>query len=151
MGGVLTGKWKAMLQARPAGKIKYNGCISMASDCKQKQTKVKIIELLSCRTKQLTISAKTGTIILAIATFELKAVKMTATIIIMKSSTKCGSDFNPTNALPINEAIPLTLLPSAKAKPPPNKKTRPHGTLPCMNFQVINEGVVEVGTGPVSY
>lgn len=30
-GGVLTGKWNAILQAKPAGRIRYNGWIPMVT------------------------------------------------------------------------------------------------------------------------
>jgi len=30
LGGVLTGRWKAKLQARAAGKVSFMGCTSMA-------------------------------------------------------------------------------------------------------------------------
>lgn len=53
-GGVPTGMWKAMQQDNAAGNIKNNGCISVAID----------------------ISANTGSIMLAMATFDVNSVKI---------------------------------------------------------------------------
>jgi len=97
---------------------------------------------------ELTISARTGIMMLAMATLELNAVRNTATRMTTSRRTAWGRAFKPIKAVPIILAMPLCLLPSANANPPPNRNTRPHGTLPWMNFQVISEGVGPVGTGP---
>lgn len=86
---------------------------------------------------------------LAIATLELNAVKNSAIKITMKRIAGFGSAPRTFNDSAIIEAIPLCLLPSAKAKPPPIKKIRPHGTRCCKNFQLDIDGVVLVGYGPV--
>lgn len=36
-GGVLTGKWNAILQANPAGRMRYRGWISMVTAYKKKK------------------------------------------------------------------------------------------------------------------
>lgn len=70
----------------------------------------------------LTISAKTGSIILAIATFDVNSVKNWAVRHTRNSRSMGGSDFKPVNAFPRSSDIPDSLPPSAKAKPPPEIK-----------------------------
>lgn len=55
----------------------------------------------------------------AIATLELKAVKKTANNITTKSNTECGKLPRLMREFPSIGAMPLCLLPSASAKPPP--------------------------------
>lgn len=86
---------------------------------------------------------------LAIATLELNAVKNSAIKSTMNRIAGFGRDPRTFKDSAIIEAIPLCLLPSAKAKPPPIKKIRPHGTRCCKNFQLDIDGVVSVGYGPV--
>lgn len=116
LGGVPTGIWNAIQQDKAAGNIRYNGCISIATD----------------------ISAKTGSMMFAIATFDVNSVKVCAATQIINNSTNGGRSFRPTKEFPNIADIPDRFPPSANAKPPPNKKIKLHGTLALMYFHVIS-------------
>jgi len=78
---------------------------------------LKILE--GCRRDQHTISEKIGIRILQIATLDANAVQNREIIIhIDITRTECISPANAKDS-PSILAIPLTLLPSAKANPPP--------------------------------
>lgn len=66
-----------------------------------------------------TISAKTGSVILAIATFDVNSVRNWIERRTMNRIANGGNDFNPDNALPRSSDMPDDELPSARAKPPP--------------------------------
>lgn len=122
-GGVPTGIWNAIQQDNAAGNIRYNGCTSMARD----------------------ISANTGKIIFAMATFDVNSVNVWAVIQTINSNNNGGKSFRPTSELPNIADMPDREPPSAKAKPPPSKKIRLHGTLVLMYFHVIRPAVGAVG------
>lgn len=115
-GGVPTGMWKAIQHDKAAGNIRYNGCISMATD----------------------ISASTGNIMFAMATFDVNSVSVCAATQTMNSNNNGGRSFRPTNEFPNIADIPDRLPPSANANPPPNKKIKLHGTLVLMYFHVMS-------------
>lgn len=115
-GGVPTGIWNAIQQDKAAGNIRYNGCISIAMD----------------------ISARTGSIIFAMATFDVNSVKVCAAKHTMNSSNNGGRSFRPIKEFPSIADMPDRLPPSANAKPPPNKKIKLHGTLALIYFHVMS-------------
>lgn len=116
LGGVPTGIWNAIQQDRAAGNIRYNGCISIATD----------------------ISASTGNMMFAMATFDVNSVKVCAAKHTRNNNNNGGRSFRPTNEFPNIADMPDRLPPSANAKPPPNKKIKLHGTLALIYFHVIS-------------
>lgn len=111
-----------------------------------------------------TISAKTGKIILAIATFEVNSVRNSQIITTIKRITAGDKAESPLSEFPINSDIFEALLPSAKANPPPtkalrillykkqqffkvysnyipSKNRRPHGILSFKIFHVTTPGL----------
>lgn len=98
----LTGMWKAKQQLSAAGYINNIGCLPIAR----------------------AISAKTGKITLAIATFDVNSVRVWQTKQIKNSNTRKGNSWKTTSDDPNIFDIPETFPPSASAKPPPSKKTR---------------------------
>lgn len=69
------------------------------------------------------ISASTGKITLAIATFDVNSVRVWQTTQIKNNSNKKSNFWNPTSDAPNIFDIPDALPPSARAKPPPSKNT----------------------------
>lgn len=63
----------------------------------------------------------------------------------MNSNSIGGKSLRPTKEFPNIADIPERLPPSANAKPPPNKKIKPHGSFEFIYFQFIRLGVVCVG------
>lgn len=111
-GGVPTGNMYAQLAAIAAGAINSNGCTPTATDN----------------------VAKIGKIIVAVAVLDVTSVK-NRTKIVMTITIRIGlTPFNDFNCSPNHFAKPLSEIPFANAKPPPNKINTPQGAL-C-NFPV---------------
>ena len=116
------------------------------------------MKISSSFTMQLTLAKlpTTGIKILAIATFELKAVMNTAITTQMNCTSGKGKTFKPLKELPSMADMPLLSPPAASAKPPPksveniikfkrirllhyalpSKNIRPHGLTLLVNFQL---------------
>lgn len=122
-GGVPTGKWNAIEQDRAAGNIRYSGCTSISTDS----------------------WASTGNMTLATAKFDVNSVRICAVKQIKSRTTMNGNSFIPVSDCPNIADMPESLPPRAKAKPPPSKKIKLHGTLALMYFQVIKLAVACVG------
>lgn len=84
------------------------------------------------------ISANTGNIIFATATFDVNSVNVCAVIQTINNNKIGGRFFKPANEFPNIADIPDLEPPSANANPPPNKKIRLHGTFVLIYFHVIN-------------
>lgn len=105
-GGVPTGNMYAQLAAIAAGAISSNGCTPTATDN----------------------VAKIGKIIVAVAVLDVTSVK-NKTKIVMTITIRIGlTPFNDFNCSPNHFAKPLSDIPLANAKPPPNKINTPHGS-----------------------
>lgn len=122
-GGVPTGKQNAWEHAKAAGIIRYIGC----------------------QPALIHISDNTGKITLATATLLENSVKTEANIEANTITENLGNCAKPPKCNAINLLIPELLDPSAKAKPPPNKKIRPHGNFCWATFQVIRGADGAVG------
>lgn len=118
LGGVPTGKWKAIEHESAAGNIRNNGCTSISADN----------------------WANTGNMTLAMATFDVNSVSTCALRQIKNSTTKNGKALRPLSDWPNMADMPDTLPPRANAKPPPNKKIKLHGILALTYFQVMSAG-----------
>lgn len=122
-GGVPTGVWNAIEHDSAAGNIRYNGCTFIAN----------------------AISAKTGSITFATATFDANSVKTCANRQIRNNSNKNGSVCRPARYVPSIADMPDSLPPRANANPPPSRKIKLHGTLAFTYFHVMRAGVVAFG------
>ena len=67
--------------------------------------------------------AAIGTIMLAVAVFEVTSVSQITTVMKMKRNKATGIASNLANCKPNHSESPLWLNPSASAKPPPSKRT----------------------------
>lgn len=117
-GGVLTGKWKDVLIARAAGRVSIKGCTLIVTACGIDNWNSRISKYLGL----LTISLNTGISMLQMATFAVTHVQIRLTTIVKATQAINGMPVMKDNESPSILAIPLTLLPSASAKPPPKSK-----------------------------
>lgn len=76
----------------------------------------------------------------AIATFEENSVKVLATRLVTKTTANGGRALNPFRYSAIYSDIPVSLEPSAMAKPPPKRNKSPQGIFCCTTFQVKRDG-----------
>lgn len=123
LGGVATGRQKAWEQLNATGIIKYKGCHLATFD----------------------ISASTGSNTLATATLLENSVRTDANIHAMAITANFGSFTRSSKYMAMSSLMPLCLEPSARAKPPPSKKIRPHGSFCWMTFQVTSGGEATLG------
>lgn len=92
------------------------------------------------------ISATTGSIIFAMATFDVNSVNIEQTQH-TQSKMKSGENvLSPLIELPIIDDMPVTLPPSANANPPPNKNINPHGMVFSKYGHVISASDATVGS-----
>lgn len=90
------------------------------------------------------ILASTGSIRFAIATLEVNSVMNCVTSTTTSNTTAWFRPCRPSSEDPIMEDRPVALLPSARAKPPPSKNSRPHGIFSFRIPQVtmLGDGLV---------
>src|SRR5690554_119896 len=105
LGGVATGKQKALLHAIAVGIINSSGGISNA----------------------VAVAAITGMSKVAVAVFDVTSVNALTEIAIMKINNHSGICPKPATVVPIISLRPLLTKPSANAIPPANSNRIPHG------------------------
>lgn len=101
LGGVPTGMWKAKQQLSAAGYISNIGWTLIAS----------------------AISASTGKMTFAIATFDVNSVSVWQTTHMRNNNARNGIPWKTCRLEPSIRDIPDTFPPSARANPPPKRKT----------------------------
>ena len=75
----------------------------------------------------LQIAQRIGKIIVAVAVFEVTSVKNNTNIVMTITITSGCTPSNIFSCSPSHFAKPLSEIPFAKAKPPPNNISTPHG------------------------
>lgn len=90
---------------------------------------------------QRTNSARTGIKIEAVAVFDVISVIMAVNIQMTNTISPFGITPNASIWVPSQVDSPDTSEASAIAKPPPNKKTMPHGTFSSTTFQLRHPSI----------